>query len=273
MTLVTLRDVTDREAAERKLRRHREQLEHLVEQRTAALKARNEELDAFAHTVAHDLKSPLTRLIGASTILRRSYDNLSKEKRFYYLEAIETVSYQMSSIVEALLLMANVRSLDAVTLVPLNMKVIVESVEERLLHLIEKHDVEIIKPRQWPQAIGYAPWVQEIWANYLSNAIKYGGTPPRVELGYQIEDGANRVRFWVRDNGVGLKDEQIAKLFLPFSRIEQARAEGNGLGLSIVRRIVEKLGGNVEVESVIGEGSTFSFSLPAIKHVQDSQYR
>jgi signal transduction histidine kinase len=72
---------------------------------------------------------------------------------------------------------------------------------------------------------------------------------------------------------VGLKDEQIAKLFLPFSRIEQARAEGNGLGLSIVRRIVEKLGGKVEVESVIGEGSTFSFSLPAIKHVQDSQYR
>ncbi len=272
MTLVTLRDVTDREAAERELRRHREQLEDLVEQRTAALEARNEELDAFAHTVAHDLKSPLTRLIGASTILRRSYDSLSTEKRLYYLEAIEKVGYQMSSIVEALLFMANVRSLDAVTLVPLDMKVLVESVEERLSHLIEEHDVEVIKPRQWPQAIGYAPWIREIWANYLSNAIKYGGTPPKVELGYQIEAGANRVRFWVRDNGVGLTDDQIEKLFVPFSRIEQARAEGNGLGLSIVRRIVEKLGGNVEVESTLGEGSTFSFSLPTIHHVKDSQH-
>lgn len=263
MTLVTLRDVADREATEQELRLYRRQLEELVAERTAALRARNEELDAFAHTVAHDLKSPLTRLIGASKILQSSHDDLSAEERLYYLEAIEEGSYRMSSIIEELLLLAGVRQLDDVTLIPLDMAAVIDEAEERLAYLIKKYEAEIRKPETWPTAIGYAPWVEEIWVNYLSNAIKYGGVPPRVELGYEIEEGKGHVRFWVRDNGEGLTDEQMAQLFVPFMRIDQTRAEGDGLGLSIVRRIVDKLGGDVQVESTEGEGSIFSFSLPA----------
>lgn len=90
--------------------------------------------------------------------------------------------------------------------------------------------------------------------------MKYGGRPPKLELGADEFDG--KVRFWLRDNGPGLTDEQRARLFTPFTRLHQARATGQGLGLSIVRRIMEKLGGEAWVESEPGKGSTFGFTLP-----------
>jgi two-component system sensor histidine kinase/response regulator len=102
-----------------------------------------------------------------------------------------------------------------------------------------------------------------VWANYLSNAIQYGGRPPRVELGV-TEQADGMVRFWVRDNGPGLTPEEQARLFTPFTQLAQVRARGHGLGLSIVRRIVERLGGQVGVESEIGRGSAFTFTLPGM---------
>ena len=136
------------------------------------------------------------------------------------------------------------------------------SLAMRLAHMIEEHQTEIILPGTWPVALGYDPWVEEVWVNYLSNAIKYGGQPPHVELGATAQaDGM--VRFWVRDNGSGLTPEEQARLFTPFTRLDQVRAKGHGLGLSIVWRIVEKLGGQVGVESEIGRGSVFTFTLPA----------
>jgi signal transduction histidine kinase len=111
-------------------------------------------------------------------------------------------------------------------------------------------------------ARGYLPWVEEVWVNYIDNAIKYGGAPPTIELGAdQPVDGL--VRFWVRDDGRGLTEEATEDLFREFSRLAEHReVEGHGLGLAIVRRIVRKLGGTVGVESEVGEGSLFHFSLP-----------
>jgi signal transduction histidine kinase len=98
--------------------------------------------------------------------------------------------------------------------------------------------------------------------NYLSNALKHGGRPARVELGAE-EDGG-MARFWVQDNGPGLDAEAQRRLFAPLTRLSEMRAKGDGLGLSLVRRIVEKLGGEVGVESagVPGAGCTFLFTLP-----------
>jgi two-component system sensor histidine kinase/response regulator len=147
---------------------------------------------------------------------------------------------------------------------PLDIGCIVDEARQRLAHMIAESKAEIILPQDWPLASGYAPWVEEVWANYLSNALKYGGRPPRIELG-ATEQSDGWVRFWVRDNGPGLTPEQQARLFAPFTRLDRVRAQGHGLGLSIVRRIVEKLGGSVGVESsgVPGQGSVFYFTLPA----------
>jgi signal transduction histidine kinase len=167
--------------------------------------------------------------------------------------------------VEELLLLASVRQIEDVELEPLDTSSIVAEVQRRLSGLVEDYAAEIIVPTGWPQALGRSLWVEEIWINYVSNAIKYGGTPPRIELGAtEREDGT--VRFWVRDNGPGLTTEEQASLFLPFTTLHQMRAEGQGLGLSIVQRIVTKLGGQagIESEGVPGKGCLFYFDLPGL---------
>ena len=115
--------------------------------------------------------------------------------------------------------------------------------------------------------MGYSPWIEEVWVNYLSNAIKYGGKPPRLALGFDRPAPGPQpgmIRYWVRDNGPGLSAEQQAVLFTPFERLKNLRVRGHGLGLSIVRRVVEKLGGQVGVESSPGEGSLFYFTLSEV---------
>lgn len=233
----------------------------------ANLEAQNAELDAFAHTVAHDLKNPLAALISASDLLRNDLDQIPVDKRDWFLDIIHQNSRKMSNIIDELLLLASVRKMEEVKLGPLDMAAIVPSALERLSGMIADYQAEITAPdaAAWPAALGYGPWVEEIWVNYISNAIKYGGdasTPPRVEVGATLQaDG--RVRFWVRDNGRGLTPDEQARLFTQFTRLHQIKAEGHGLGLSIVRRIADKLGGEVGVESEIGRGSVFYFTLPA----------
>lgn len=242
-------DISDLKQAQEELRQHAEDLE-----------ARNEELDAFAHTVAHDLKNPLQHLIGYAEVLHADYDVLSDETREDALETIARAADRMDNIVEELLLLAAVRRGEVRT-EPLDMAPIVAEAQDRLAYVIEERSARISVPETWPAAMGHAAWVEEAWANYLSNAIKYGGDPPRVELGAS-EQPDGMVRFWVRDNGQGLTPEDQARLFIPFTRLHQVRAEGQGLGLSIVRRILDKLEGQVGVESEVGEGSTFYFTLP-----------
>jgi signal transduction histidine kinase len=128
--------------------------------------------------------------------------------------------------------------------------------------MIAEHQAEIILPVEWPVALGHAPWIEEVWVNYLSNGIKYGGKPPSLRLGASTMDGM--ARFWVQDNGPGLSPVEQARLFTEFTQLSQVEIRGHGLGLAIVRRIVEKLGGQVGVESpgVPGDGCTFFFTLP-----------
>jgi PAS domain S-box-containing protein len=224
------------------------------------LQARNEDLDAFAHSVAHDLKAPLNPIIGFAQMLLEGYSTLPPRQVHEYLDVIVRSGRKMSNIIEELLLLAQVQTKDIKTR-PLKMGEVVAEVQQRLTYMIEEYQAQIILPTSWPTALGYAPWVEEVWANYLSNGLKYGGQPPRLELGADVL-AEGMIRFWVRDNGPGLTSEEQARLFAPFTQLSQVRATGHGLGLSIVRRIVEKLGGRAGVESQPGQGSTFSFTLP-----------
>jgi signal transduction histidine kinase len=226
------------------------------------LRARNEELDAFAHTVAHDLRNPLALIIGSARLLNTDYAHKLDKEIKDRVQAIKQTAFKMGSIIDELLLLAEVRKLKAQA-VSLEMGAIVAEAQRTLAHLIEENEVEIIMPDTWPAALGYGPWIEQVWINYINNAIKYGGQPPRLELGATRQlDGM--VCFWVRDNGPGLAVQDQASLFTPFTRLDQVRATGYGLGLSIVKRIVERLDGQVGVESELGHGSTFFFTLPAV---------
>lgn len=229
-----------------------------------SLRLRNEELDAFAHSVAHDLKNPLSVIVGHATMLN-SFPDVGEEERQEHTSEIVQSGQRMFNIIEELLLLSSVRKLDEVDTYILDMSSILAQAQMRLANMIKEYQAEIIVPvNDWPLAEGYGPWIEEVWVNYLSNALKYGGCPPRVEVGADV-DPDGMVRFWVRDDGEGLTEEAQARLFTPFTRLNQVSAKGHGLGLSIVKRIVEKLGGRVSVWSRLGEGSVFSFTLPADK--------
>ncbi|HEY73845.1 MAG TPA: GAF domain-containing protein [Thermoflexia bacterium] len=250
-----------------------------LRQRTIELQARNEELDAFAHTVAHDLKNQLARIVGFAETLKLIHPELSGEELDRHLHTIAQSGRKMSSIISELLLLAVVRKLEEVDVKPLDMAGIVAEALQRLEHTIEEHQADIILPETWSSASGYGPWIEEVWVNYLSNALSYGGKPengipPHIELGFdewaneRIANGATSnsfVRFWVRDNGPGLTPEEQARLFTPLPQFGQMRVKGHGLGLSIVRRVVERLGGQVGVESEVGQGSLFFFTLPGVE--------
>lgn len=236
----------------------------------ASLEQQIAELDAFAHTVAHDLKSPLGVLLGYTDILAQEMAENPNPLAQEYLKGVIRSALKMGSIVDELLLLARVRKMEQVAIAPLDMAAIVAAAQERLAVILVEYEAKIITPAEWPTALGYRPWVEEIWANYISNAIKYGGQPPRIELGADLLTPSGsagpetkQIRFWVRDNGQGLDPAEQGRLFTEFTQLHQVRAGGYGLGLSIVQRIVKKLGGQVGVESQPGQGSTFSFTLPA----------
>lgn len=228
----------------------------------ATLVARNEELDAYAHTVAHDLKNPVSAILGFAEHLEQGIDTLPESERRESLEAITRSARKMQTIIDALLLIGETRRSD-VAMAPLDLGSIAGECLAGLAHEVKRLWAEVLLPGSWPAAAGYAPWVEQVLTNYVSNALKYGGRPPRVELGATVLCD-RRVRVWVRDNGRGLTPEERAKTFAPFTRLWREDAEGHGLGLSIVRRLVERMGGEVAVESgaADGDGCTFSFTLP-----------
>ena len=243
-------DITERKLAEAQLQRG-----------NAELQARNAELDAFAHSVAHDIKNPLHIIAGYAELLSMSAER-SPEEITAALASILRNVHKINSITDNLMLLSEVRQ-KAINLQPLDMAAIVDEVRSRLTHLLDPR-VELRLPVNWPRALGYAPWIEQVWVNFLSNALKYVGRPGCIELGATLEtDGY--WRFWIRDDGVGIVPAEQPHLFTAFYQTSRAGRGGHGLGLSIVKRIVERLGGTVGIESsgVPGEGSTFSFTLPA----------
>jgi signal transduction histidine kinase len=245
-------EIERRKRSEDELRRSNEELQ-----------ARNEELDAFAHTVAHDIKGPLNNIAGFSELLCDKSVPLSDAERDEYYTVLLRTAGKISRIIDELLLLAGVRKMQVVPQ-PVDMADVVSEVLRRMADQITTSHADIVLPTQWPVALGYAPWIEEIWVNYISNACKYGwrdDLSPRIELAAKVQDDA-MIRFEVHDDGPGLSPEKQSQLFMPFTRLDQVRVEGNGLGLSIVHRIATRLGGQVGVESD-GHGSTFFFTLPS----------
>ena len=259
--LELLPSVIDRVLFKHQLVEDKRRAEAALRQYATELEARNEELDAFARTVAHDLNNPLGMIIGYAETLAAYYTTMSDEDRLNCLHLIIRSARKVNNIIDELLLLAGLRTMEA-QLTSLDMASIVAEAQQRLADVIADRKAEIVLPKDWPLALGYGPWIEEVWVNYLSNALKYGGQPPHLQLGAEQLD--RMVRFWIGDNGIGLTPEDQARLFTPFTRLDQARAKGHGLGLSIVRRIVEKLGGQVGVDSEVGKGSVFSFTLPSV---------
>ncbi|HET91950.1 MAG TPA: hybrid sensor histidine kinase/response regulator [Chloroflexi bacterium] len=255
------KEVLARVATHLSMRALQKQLAVQLEQ----LQARNEELDAFSRAVARDLKVPLTSIIGFADMLRTIHTTMDGEQVEESLRAIASNGRKMNKIIDDLLMLSGLRQTDQVEVRPLDTAVIVDKTLRSLSDLIAEYQAEVIRPDTWPAALGQPQWVEAVWQHYISDAIEYGGRPPRVELGAIVED-EDTVRFWVRDNGPGLKDEEQANL-LGASRQRgdsSGSARERGLGLFVVRRIMETLGRKASVESTGEEGTVFSFTLKRV---------
>ncbi len=256
--IITLIDITVHRNSQKNIEEINHQLIREIEEKEKLIM----DLDAYARSVAHDLKSPISGIIGLTELIKRDYNNTNKEEAFELLDLMQSQGNKMCRIVDELLLLSRIRKEDF-SPQEFNMGNIIKDVRIRLNHLIEQNRTEIELPDQWPSVKGHAQWVEEIWANLISNAIKYGGNPPRVVLGFERENETS-YRFFVKDNGNGLPAESLELIFHDFERLGRKNIEGHGLGLSIVSRIIEKLGGKVKAQSsnIAGEGCTFSFTLP-----------
>ncbi len=227
------------------------------------LSARNEDLDAFAHAVAHDLQNPLALLIGFSEALRKYYDTLSEEDLETCLYNIENSSRKMSDIIDQLLLLAETRNME-VEMKPLNTNEIVQQAQERLTDLIKERQAEITMPKSWPDALGHSQWLEEVWYNCLMSAICYSvNNPPHLELGGAVLP-EGEVQFWVREDSSQQKpqDEEDDLFALLQAPVDTKKSKRQKLRVSLVKRIVEKLGGKAEMENTAEHGNIITFTLP-----------
>ena len=156
--------------------RDRAHVEEVLRQRTVELEKSNEELNAYNHSSATSSRHWRRSLIGE--LLERHYTQFTDEQLTYYFGVIARNGRKITNIVDELLLFASVREAQDVDVGPLDMAAIIDEAQHRLMHDIAEKRPEMIFPETWPVAVGHAPWVEEIWTNYISNAIKYGGTHP-----------------------------------------------------------------------------------------------
>ena len=240
--------------AQETLQQANEELELRIKERTA-------ELDAFAQTAAHDLKAPLGNVVGYIEFLEAYFANLASEEVVDILHKIKTSGQKGIKIVDELLLLAGIGKA-SVKITPVDMDTVIEQVMYELTLTIEQYKAKISVPNTWPAPLGYAPWLEVVWTNFITNGLKYGGRPPILELGYTLSS-PNFIRFWIKDNGGGLTKENQRDVFTEFTRLDETDVQGHGLGLATVRRIIEKLDGDVGVDSAPGQGSTFYFTLPS----------
>ena len=294
--LITARDITERKRAEKKLKAYSSELEKTVSQRTRQLEKQksemersqkaltylledvnesreememvnrkledaNKELEAFSYSVSHDLKAPLRALDGFSQILLEDYQSELDDSGIRYLNLIRENSQRMGALIQDLLDFSRVGRY-RVSIQDINMKLMVEELIRELPDDKHKNRTDFMI-HELPHVFSDKSMIRQVFQNLLSNAVKFSrhADKPVVEIG--SNEGEDHLEFFVKDNGVGFDMKYKHKLFKVFQRLHtQEEFEGTGVGLAIIKRIMKRLGGDVDVKSELGKGACFSFVLP-----------
>jgi two-component system sensor histidine kinase/response regulator len=223
-----------------------------LRQRLAQLQRFCGDLNAFTYTVAHDLKRPLSLIIGYSDLLVGEYETMPEEELNECLQTIDQAAQKMNDSINELMLLVHVRDEERVEITPLDMDSIVVEALARLDYLIKRREVKVTRPTQWPKAQGYAPWVEEIWYAFISEILRLDASPLHIDIGASEEKGGT-ARFWVQVSDRGFNTEQQGQL---------GQIIG-GFKSDLVKRILKNLGGSLGAVGDIGYGGELYFTLPS----------
>ena len=228
-----------------------------------ALHRSNEALELYAHILSHDLQAPLRSVAGFLDLLKRRYDNKFDEKGQHYIERTVASIHHMKNLIDSLLSMSRLTSR------PLqrqesNFNRLIEIVLNNLESILHEKHATVLYPDLPTVAVDFAQ-IQILFQNLIINAVKYNeSSKPKVEIGYRKKK--NEYEFFVKDNGIGIPGEFHERIFMVFQRLHTTEEyEGIGLGLTTCKKIVERHGGTIWVESSPGEGTAFYFTLPSEK--------
>jgi PAS domain S-box-containing protein len=253
-------DITDLKRAEEQVRQLNAELELRVRDRTSELEASTRELDSFAYSVSHDLRAPLRALDGFSQVLLDDYGNQIDTTGLDYLRRIQAATHRMAGLIDDLLDLSRATRTELVR-EPVNLSVLARDVISELERDDPERQVKI-EIQEELTCPGDPELLRLVLQNLLSNAWKFTSkrSDGRITVGSADRDGLQA--FYVADNGAGFDMAHAQKLFIPFQRLHAATDfEGNGVGLAIVARILNRHGGRVWAESEPGHGATFYFVL------------
>lgn len=258
---VLVTDITESKRIREELIAWNARLEQRVAERTAQLEASNKELEAFAYSVSHDLRAPLRAIDGFSRILQQQYAPVLDEEGQRLLAVVRNSTNKMDHLITDLLALSRV-SRNQLNYMRINMNALVDSV----YHEVASPEVQpaiVFTCQNLPEAAADITLMRQVWANLISNAIKYTSPKPDRHIDVSGYEKDNFCFYQITDNGVGFNPRYSDKLFGVFQRLhKESEFEGTGVGLAIVQRIVHRHGGQVWASGEIGQGATFTFSLP-----------
>jgi two-component system sensor histidine kinase/response regulator len=229
-----------------------------LQQQLAAYK----ELEAFTYSISHDLGAPLRMINSFSTLLLNRYSDKLDDDGQEFLNIISSQAKQMKQLIDDLLNFSRI-SQKGIEKTKIEMKDLAFYVVETIQKLHPDQQVKVSIAEDLPDANGDRSMVKQVLINLVSNAFKYSKTKenPEVEINYYIKN--DEVHYYVSDNGIGFDNQYSNKIFDVFRRLHtEGEFEGTGIGLAIVRRIIQKHGGRVFADGKVNEGARFSFTLP-----------
>lgn len=258
------RQVRNEEAlkqAQNELRGYADELERRVADRTARLQETNAEMESFSYTVSHDLRAPLRAMQGFSQALLEDYSGHLDETGRDYLQRIHRASDRMDLLIHDLLQYSRVSRAN-MELEPVDIRQEIMA----LVHEIPENTANIIL--DWtasgPYVLAHSATLYQVLSNLLENAVKFVAPGVKPEVHFRVETTPQDVRLWVEDNGIGIDPIHFDRIFRVFERLHGTNSyPGTGIGLAIVKKGVERMGGSAGVESNAGQGSRFWIQLPA----------
>jgi signal transduction histidine kinase len=253
--------VIERALTVRRLRLENTRLEQQVRERTTALEATNQELEAFSYSVSHDLRTPLRHMIGYADALKDVIGSSLPEEGGIFLNRIAKSANEMNKLIDDLLTFSRTNRAEMRRAL-VNLEDLLEEVIQALQPEMEGRNITWEKA-PLPHAFADPSLLRQVFSNLVCNAIKYTRLrdPAKIEIGCKMEPAETVI--YVRDNGVGFDMQNSDKLFGVFQRLhEKSEFEGTGIGLANVRRIITRHGGRTWAEGRVNEGATFYFSLP-----------